>query len=266
VNPYHPNFLKKDKTSKIIQPDLVILQPGDDTHGDFVSGLIVGEHTGLAPSASIITFSNDDFDKAVKDAIKAKNEGKNIRVFNASFVTEFDSKEDVDKYYRNIKELERNGILFVSGINKNVGQPIATPADKRGYVDRRSGQEMNASNILYVGSFSETAKSNGQKLDVLSFFSPIDSYVCAPGDNRVSSATHVLKNHKILDVYNQGSGISFAIPVVSAIAALLFEKFPNATPAQIKKIIIDNSTGPLNFLDDPSLKKMFSVNKLPKVQ
>ncbi|HPE70241.1 MAG TPA: S8 family serine peptidase [Thermotogota bacterium] len=109
------------------------------------------------------------------------------------------------------------------------------------HVDENWGQPNSLPGILGVGSINALGEvadhtSRGDSLSVL-----------APGDVVLSTVPQADAEIQGNQPYAYWGGTSMASPWVSALAAILFQKFPDATPYQIRKIIEQTAVAPNGF-------------------
>ncbi|BDU24940.1 S8 family serine peptidase [Flavobacterium sp. GSB-24] len=206
-------------------------------HSTKVSGVIAANREnnigikGIAQNVKIMPLSiipvGDEQDKDVAMAIHyAVDNG--AKIINMSFGKEFSlHKEWVEEAF---KYAEEHNVLLIHcagndgfDIDKNPFYPNDT--------DFENFNEMNP-NFLNVGSITH-------KLDI-TFVSDFSNYgkhnvdLFAPGDEIYSTITN---NRYIFD-----SGTSFAGPMVSGTAALIWLYNPKLTAKEVKQIIIDSGT------------------------
>lgn len=196
-------------------------------HGTHVSGIIGASQNngiGIAGVASNVKImgiravpnSGDETDSNVIDAFlyAARNGAK---VINCSFGKQHN--EGGMAVSETIKHIgEKYGVLVVAASGndgKNIDTKLVYPAS------------FNNENLLVVAS---TTKSGG--VSYFSNFGLKNVDIGAPG----SSIYSTYKG----DSYRSMSGTSMASPVVSGLAAELWSHFPELTPQDIKKSLMDN--------------------------
>ena len=109
------------------------------------------------------------------------------------------------------------------------------------HIDENWGSPNSLPGILGVGSINALGEvvdhtSRGDSLSVL-----------APGDVVLSTVPQAEAEIQGNQPYAYWGGTSMASPWVSALAAILFQKFPDATPYQIRKIIEETAVAPNGF-------------------
>ncbi len=205
-------------------------------HGTFVSGIIAAgrnNHTGIngiADHALIMPVlavpDGDERDRDVAGAIRyAVRNG--ARVINCSFGKSYSPEKSlVDEA---ISEAVKKDVLIVHSAGneaENTDTKTQYPSPKL-----ENGTEFSGHWLTVGASTSKAGKSLAGKF---SNYGRQTVDLFAPGVNILSL--------KPGDAYETGSGTSFAAPVVSGIAAMLFSYFPELTATQVKKIIMDSVT------------------------
>lgn len=203
----------------------------DNGHGTFIAGIIGAEHNnslggkGVCPNCKIMSLrfldadgmgDDEDSYKSVRYAID-----NGAKVINLSFAGEgYDST-----MAKLIDRGAKKGILFVVAAGND--------SDSND-VESTYPANFNKENLITVGASDKNGgwwwKSN---------YSPSKVHVAIPG-------------HEIWGPWNdkkwyKGSGTSFAAPIVSAVAGLMFTVNPNLTPAQVKDILIKTSNKAKGF-------------------
>lgn len=244
VEPHYD--LTKKKNRIIAFKDFVYdkNKPYDDNgHGTHIAGIIAGNgyvnknYIGIAPKANIIGIKalNKDGSGLYSDVIASiqwavdNREKYNIKIISLSIGSPADISYNKDPLAMACAQAVNLGMLVVvsagnDGPNKKtINSPGITPQ------------------VITVGCINDKDTSNIGD-DVVADFSSegptIDGYLkpdlVAPGVNIVS-----LKNNK--KEYISHSGTSMAAPVVSGIAALFYQKYPNSTPSEIKKLMMKSA-------------------------
>jgi serine protease AprX len=228
-------------------------------HGTFMAGLIAGdgsEYRGMAPSARIVSLKVGVADGGVdvSQVVAAidwvvqhrSDDGLNIRVINLSYGT--NSAQD----YRS------DPLAFAAEQAWNAGILVVAAGGNLGFQSHMNNAPALADPafdpfLLAVGS----TDSNGTLTpldDSVPSFSPwpkrgatraVD--VVAPGAHlqglRVRNSYIDVNNPdaRFAGDYFRGSGTSESAAIVSGAAALILDKYPSATPDQVKKLLM--STG-----------------------
>ena len=235
-------------------------------HGTFMAGLIAGKdatlttpyasapasaYRGIAPDARIVSVKVGAADGAVDVSqviaaidwvVQHKNDnGMNIRVINLSYGTNSGQDSIVDPLSYAAEQAWEKGIMVVAaggntGFQNRVGTAaLADPAYNR--------------NIMAVGS-AETAGTASFTDDSVPSFSPWPKSGSQKGVDMIAPGTHlqglrVPNSHtdttyasgRLGDRYFRGSGTSQSAALISGAAALAFQKYPTATPDQVKKLL-----------------------------
>jgi serine protease AprX len=238
-------------------------------HGTFMAGLIAGRdaapspgappstYLGMAPDAHIVSLKVGDADggtdvvqviAAIDWVVQHRNDnGLNIHVINLSYGTNSLQDPKIDPLAYAVEQAWRKGILVVAaagntGYQYSKGAPgLADPAYDPVDVAVAGSDTMGTLEVKddVVASYSASACHGG---------------VCkspdltAPGSHmqglRVPNS-FIDVNHPegfLSGRYFRGSGTSEASAIVSGAAALMFQKFPTATPDAIKKLLVGATT------------------------
>jgi serine protease AprX len=205
---------------------------------------------GIAPEARIINVKAGAADGAVdiSQMIAAINwvtehkndNGMNIRVLNLSFGSDTPQAAAIDPLVFAAEAAWKKGIVVVASAgNDGLTQVLylANPAASR--------------SIIAVGA-SDTNGTAAITDDFVPDFAqhgtPLRSVdVIAPGDHVLglkvpgSFIDQTVTTGKVGTRFQRGSGTSQAAAVVSGLAALMVQKFPNATPGQIRKMLANSA-------------------------
>jgi serine protease AprX len=240
-------------------------------HGTFMAGLIAGRdstvsapfadapasaYRGMAPDARIVSLKVGVADggvdvsqvvAAVDWVVQHCNDnGMHIRVINLSYGTNSTQASTVDPLAYAVEQAWRKGIVVVvAGGNAgfqshmNAAPALANPANDR--------------YVLAVGS-TDTLGTAALSDDTVPAFSPWPKRGATRGVDLVAPGVHMqgLRDpNSYIDVaqpegllgdrYFRGSGTSQSAAIVSGAAALVLQKYPDATPDQVKKLL--TSTG-----------------------
>jgi serine protease AprX len=241
-------------------------------HGTFMAGLIAGHdstltapyakapasaYRGMAPDARIVSLKVGTADggvdvsqviAAVDWVVKhAHDPGFNIRVISLSYGTNSVQDPSVDPLAYACEQAWKAGILVVaSGGNfgfqnqMNNAPALADP----GY----------DSALLAVGS-SDSNGTPGMADDLLPSFSPWPKRGATRGVDLLAPGAHLQglrvangyidQNHPegVIDTrYFRGSGTSESAAITSGAAALVLQKYPTATPDQVKDLLTGTAT------------------------
>ncbi len=201
---------------------------GKEEHGTHVAGIVGatrGNGIGVDGVADVelmilkVLDGGDEEDKDVASAIYyAVDNG--ARVINMSFSKNLSlNKKLVDKAMR---YAERKGVLIVKAAGNDNSSIDELPC----FPNRFLGGKKVLKNFICVGSIQAcglvAASSNYGKKSV---------HLFAPGDVIFST---VLENR-----YKRLSGTSMAAPVVTGVAALIWNYFPELTAKQVKQAILE---------------------------
>ncbi|MDA8791918.1 S8 family serine peptidase [Bacteriovoracaceae bacterium] len=201
------------------------------THGTFVAGIIAGtpekNFTGIAPKIKIMPLvitnnSGSTTIKIISDCITyAADQG--AKVINVSF-TGINSPviNAAGKYARDKGSL----VVYAAG-NRGKRRSIKTYPDWKSILavgaTTRSDQRWK-----WKKMFKQGGSNYGYFIDLV-----------APGHNMVSTNAYLTFNKS--NPYRKGSGTSYAAPVVSAVAGLVFSLNKNFTPEKVEQILIESS-------------------------
>jgi len=244
-------------------------------HGTFMAGLIAGKdstltapyalapasvYRGMAPDARIVSIKVGVADggvdvsqviAAINWVIQHKNDnGLNIRVINLSYGTNSAQDATVDPLAYVAEQAWKKGIVVVAagGNNGFQSQMSNAPALSNPAVDRY---------VLAVGS-TDSQGTVAYADDTVPAFSPWPKRGATRSVDMVAPGAH-LQGLRVLngflDVnhpegvinsrYFRGSGTSQSAAIVSGAAALVLQRYPTASPDQVKKLL--TSTGyPIN--------------------
>jgi serine protease AprX len=239
-------------------------------HGTFMAGLIAGKdsdlaapywtqpaskYRGVAPDARLVSLKVATADggvdvtqmiAAINWVVDHKNDnGMNIRVLNLSYGTNSLQPYEIDPLAHAAERAWHAGIVVVAaagntGYQRGAGAPgLASPAynpwvvavggyDHKGTVARSDDR---------VGSYSASANvKSARRPDFVNVGSKMQG-LRVPGS--FVDAAH--DYGRLGDRYFRGSGTSEAAAITSGLVALLVQKFPWATPDEIKDLLTENS-------------------------
>lgn len=229
----------------------------DADHGTHVAGIIAADRTnpvgvsGIADHAYIMairsTPEGDEHDKDVANAIRyAVDNGATI--INMSFGKDFSpDRRVVDEA---IRYADTKGVLLVHAAmndHNNIDSVAFYPAAT--YPD---GRDMP--NMITVGASSRIP--NAELAATFSNFGKGTVDVFAPGVGVVSTVPG--------NGYQPGSGTSMAAPVVAGIAAVLKSYFPQLTPQDLKRIILQSATPLHTMVYKPGTRQLVDFASLSK--
>ena len=212
------------------------------SHGTAVAGVIAAEAdnnigiSGLAPGAKIMSLralsskGDGEFDAVIKALTYAINNGAHI--INLSMV----SSKTNDQLENTIKEAVSKNVLVVTATGNEINSSYLNDISINLNVEPRYPICSNNSGVGVLGVGSVNDK------DIKSPFSNYGQScldVSAPGENFVSTTPFnpLLENYR---TYVNGvfTGTSVSAPLVSATAALIWQKNPLLSAIEIENIII----------------------------
>jgi serine protease AprX len=237
-------------------------------HGTFMAGLIAGRdaapnaaapagtYLGMAPDAHILSLKVGDADggtdvvqviAAIDWIVEHRNDnGLNVRVINLSYGTDSTQNYQADPLAYAVEQAWKAGILVVAAAGNTGYQHaqnapgLADPAYDPEDVAVAASDTMGtlSTNDDVVASYSASSCGAGGCKD---------PDLTAPGSHiqglRVPNS-FLDANHPegfLSSRYFRGSGTSEATAIVSGAAALLFQKYPTATPDQIKRMLFEST-------------------------
>lgn len=235
------------------------IMTGTAFHGTHCSGIIAAVRNnnkgmdGIADNVRIMMVravpDGDEHDKDVANAIRyAVDNG--ARIISMSFGKPFSpQKQWVDDAF---KYAESKGVLLVCAAGNDSKNVDVNPFYPNRYYKDHSG---SASNVIVVGASGNQLNgglvasfSNYGKNSVDVFAPGVDIYSTIPGGNK----------------YGNASGTSMAAPVVSGIAALILEHFPNFTPQQLIYVIEHSVQIPKEQVEMPGTDEKVNLSDLCK--
>jgi len=219
-----------------------ILQYSDAEHGTGVAGLIGAKRDngygidGIADNVRIMVIkalnNGDEYDKDVANAIRyAVNNG--AKIINMSFGKKLSPhKEWVDAAFK--YAASKDVLLVIASGNDNLNNDSVTEYPNTTYLDGTLHDE----NVIEVGAsapWADTTLATG-----FSNYGKNTVDVFAPGE-KVTSINLGAE-------FNTADGTSFSAPIVSGIAALIFEYYPKLSAAQLKQAIMESVTPLTGFM------------------
>jgi serine protease AprX len=232
-------------------------------HGTFMAGLIAGNdgqpggYRGVAPDSRIVSLKVGVADGGadVSQVIAAidwvvqhrDDNGMNIRVINLSYGTNSTQPYGIDPLAYAVEQAWKAGIVVVaaagnSGFQKySVAQGLADPAYDPQIIAVGAADTMGTSSLWddQVAPFSADANSCSRGCRAPD--------VVAPGTHMQGlrvPGSYIDQNYPtgaISAGYFRGSGTSEATAFTSGAVALLLQKYPQATPDQVKAMLMSNS-------------------------
>jgi subtilisin family serine protease len=216
---------------------------GDPMHGTHVTGIIAAERgngkgmDGVCDNVRVMMIravpNGDEHDKDIALAIRyAVDNG--ARVINMSFGKNLSPEKTwVDSA---VKYAESKGVLLIHAAGNDNADVDTTDNFPNPNIKH---SEYTASNWITVGASSDPLAEPGFQSYTASFsnYGKKEVDVFAPG-TRIYSTLPGGKN------YGNLQGTSMAAPVVTGVAALILEYYPNLTPQQVKYCIEKSAVAP----------------------
>ena len=230
-------------------------------HGTFMAGIIGGNdgqpggYRGVAPDSQILSVKVADADGGVdvSQVIAAidwvvqhrYDNGMNIRVINLSYGTNSSQPYTIDPLAYAVEQAWQAGIVVVTAAgNSGMGSGLEDPAYDPWVISVGAANTEGTPSMAddQPASFSSGATCTGtasqgcRAPDLL-----------APGAHMQGlrdPGSYVDQNNPsaaLGDQYFRGSGSSEAAAYVTGAVALLLQKFPQATPDQVKRMLTDSS-------------------------
>jgi len=215
----------------------------ESTHGTFVAGIIAAERNndlginGIADSVEIMALRTvpvgDEMDKDVALSIRyAVDNGAHI--INMSFGKGF--SPEAKMVHDAIQYASDQGVLLVHAAGN---EALNTDFELR-YPNDKINDSVMAENWIEVGASS---KKMGKKFcGIFTNYGQENVDIFAPGVDIFSLYPE--------NTYQIASGTSFAAPVFSGVAALLWSHYPQLSATELKKILLSSGT-------DYSRKKVY---------
>jgi serine protease AprX len=237
-------------------------------HGTFMAGLIAGRdstpsgsapastYLGMAPDARIVSLkvATADGGTDVSQVIAAidwvvqhrSDNGLNIRIINLSYATNAQQDAAVDPLAYAAEQAWKKGFVVVAAggnygfqSHMNNAPALGDPAFDR--------------YIFAIGS-SDSMGTQSLEDDTVPTFSPWPKRGATRSVDLVAQGVHLQSlrvANSFIDAYHpegligsryfRGSGTSQSAAILSGAAALILEKYPAATPDQVKKLLEDTA-------------------------
>jgi serine protease AprX len=232
-------------------------------HGTFMAGLIAGNdgqpggYRGVAPDARIVSLKVGIADGGVdvSQVIAAidwvvqhrDDNGMNIRVIDLSYGTNSAQPYAIDPLAYAVEQAWKAGIVVVaaagnSGFQKySLAQGLADPAYDPQVIAVGAADTMGTPSLWddQVASFSADAASCSRACRAPDVMAPGTHMqgLRVPG----SYIDQTYPGGALSDQYFRGSGTSEATAFASGAVALLLQKYPEATPDQVKSMLTSSS-------------------------
>jgi cell wall-associated protease len=236
-----------------------LLKFSDGSHGTGVAGLIAAVRSnnygidGIADNVRIMAIkavpNGDEYDKDVANAIYyAVDNG--AKVINMSFGKKLSpNKNWVDAAFKYAAEKDVLLVQASGNDGQNVDEKPQYPNDTF-----EDGSVTDMDNVICVGASSASDDEN--LAASFSNYGKRNVDVFAPGVKVTS-----------LDLdseYNVADGTSFASPIVSGIAALIFSYYPKLSAKQIKSAIMQSAKPINNMVKQPGSSERVVFSSLSK--
>ncbi|WP_026927992.1 S8 family serine peptidase [Granulicoccus phenolivorans] len=214
----------------------------DCQHGTQVASLIVG-HTddratnfsGIAPDATVISLRALQQTKAeqpepLEPTVKAIQKAIELRV-NVINISQQGS--DTPEYRQAIRSAINAGIVVVAAAGNLGGQnvPPPFPAAYPGVI------------AVGMSTVNDVAEPRSQ------YHRDLQVSVAAPGEQVLLANPSEQHNQS----WQADTGTSYAAPIVSAVVALILEKYPDLTPAQVRQRLESSADPPRAAVPDRQL-------------
>ena len=236
-------------------------------HGTFMAGLIAGRdaaltapyeqapasaYRGMAPDARIVSIKVATADggtdvsqviAAIDWVVQHRNDnGMNIRVLNLSYGTNSSQWYGVDPLAFAVEQAWDAGIVVVaaagnSGYQAKGSSPaLANPAFDKRIIAVGASDSMGTATLAddTVPDFSAAAKTGSARAP--DFVAPGAHIQGLRVPNSYIDA-HVADAAMLDERFMRGSGTSESAAIASGAAALILDKFPHATPDQVKRLL-----------------------------
>ena len=228
----------------IVGPDLSGEGDGVDRygHGTFMAGLVVGAETGAAPGAHLVSVKVAGRDGSTSlstvldgiDWVVETRDEFDTRILSISLAVTPFAATRLDPLAVAAEYATANGVLVVAAAGNEAGAVtspgIAPSALTVGATD--PGDTANTSDDV-VAAWSG---SDGSKPEVVAPGAPAVS-VRAPG----STIDEQYPAARIAATHFRGSGTSMATALTAGAAAVVAEQAPDATPAQLKSMLVNGA-------------------------
>lgn len=206
----------------------------DSFHGTHVAGIIAAKRDngigmdGIAQQAKIMVLrcvpSGDERDKDVANAIiYAVDNG--ARILNLSFGKKY--VWDQKALDNAIRYAEKKNVLILHG----AGNDHANTDSITYYPNKRYSNKKSAQNCIEVGAINW--KTNKELAAEFSNYGQNNVDLFVPGVDIFSTAPE--------NSYKHANGTSMAAPVVSAVAAVVWSRYPKLSAKELKKILMQSS-------------------------
>lgn len=241
---YNPNFRTRyivgddyDDKSERYYGNSDVAGP-DPSHGTHVAGIIAAERgngigiNGIAVNTRIMAIravpNGDERDKDVANAIRyAVDNGADI--INMSFGKSYSPHKEVVN--EAIRYADKNGVLMVHGAGNSAQNSDKNPSYPNDTFDSTIS---DSSATLWISVGATSWKPNEEFIADFSNYGNRTVDLFAPGVDIYSTMPQ--------NEYKFQDGTSMASPVVAGVAALIMAYYPELTPKEIRRSIVENTS------------------------
>lgn len=232
-------------------------------HGTHMAGIIAGRDQtgnqairavdpryfdGIAPHARILSVKVASYDGAVdvSQVLAAidwvvqhrDDNGMNVRILNLSFGTTPTQSAVLDPLSHAVEQAWKKGIVVVAAVgNDGNGVAVRNPAVNPYVIAVGAANTQGTLGRLddTVATFSNCTPS-GRSVDLLA---PGVSIVSLRSPNGFADLSY--PSARVGERFFKGTGTSQSTAVVSGAAALIIQKYPSATPDQVKALLMSGA-------------------------
>ncbi|WKD59811.1 S8 family serine peptidase [Corynebacterium caspium] len=242
-------------------------------HGTIVAGIIAGTDLGIAPDSTIIsikqsstTAGNPEESGNLKTMAAAIDKAVELgaRIINISIISCVDPalNTDISALLRATEKAEAAGVIIVAAAG-NISD--SCPQGSKVF-------PAHIPTVIAVKALDENTKITSYSVDTppeqfaLSASGHIELGISPSGEGWAKGVIPPRQQHSVAI-----NGTSFAAPYISAIVALMVERYPTASPADIKKVLQNIAFPPVNAINpeaaiaalSPEYAEITSSDKTP---
>jgi subtilisin family serine protease len=245
-------------------------------HGTATASVVAGKNTGVAPGAKVVSVYVENvgtrvgawlktLDAIVQNAWDPVTPPFRTAIVNMSFAVNLASANDprFAQFERKMREMiggvDRDGnpdpngkrFLFVTAAGNRAGGSADQCDANRNTNLFPAILGSSIDGLITVGGLDNTDRvwDRSCRGDAIDVYAPAAGVLVAS----ISAHDHYRSGHVPYGGYPQNSGTSFAAPYIAGIAALLLEKNPGLTPAEIENAIKIGAFEHIGVRPDPSL-------------